>query len=184
MGLLYEGFYKVSVLTVAHFCIIVIIRSLCIAQYQGCYNWTLIACVKLLYWRTVKYSVICEGIFYFPLCMQKIIWINRDDLSFIFFTLMNYIKMRFNNCLVSALNLEAADSLKIFLTIYQTFWHHQASRPESKNMWEIKRIFICSSFLMNLYSTHPLLVSSPKTARSATLHSYWSWQEDFHLVYS
>jgi len=53
--------------------------------------------------------------------------------------------------MVSASKLEAADFLKLFITIYQTLWHHQVSAPESKNKWEIRRVsFMCSSFLMNL----------------------------------
>jgi hypothetical protein len=44
------------------------------------------------------------------------------------------MKMRFNNLMVSALKLEAAGSLKVFITIYQTLLHHQVSTPESKSM--------------------------------------------------
>lgn len=75
----------------------------------------------------------CESIFYIPLCTQTNISNGRDDLSCIFFTLKNYIKMRFNNFFVSALKLEAAGSLKMFITTYQTLQCHQASRPESKS---------------------------------------------------
>jgi len=89
----------------------------------------------------VNYGEKCESIFFtFHFVLRKLFKL-AEMICFIFFTFKNYIEVRFNSFMVSALKLEAAGSLKVRITIYQTLWHHQVSTPESKNM--------CSSLLMN-----------------------------------